>query len=376
MARVRERPHRGQRSRVTRIALQRRAQRRLGARVLGRIGRLARLLQVGIAERGVRGAARDVSVFTAACRERMRSSVVRASAKPPALAPAPAPAGPLPEGESSSFTARKVAANANSGSRSLIRFGLLSRWAQSCASSCGVIGVGAPRGEAPNPVAPAYGMRVVPLDPSVEARIGRDHVREAARERLVVPGHAVPEVVRVRALRGRLAGVRAQHLRVGELTRNDLECDVDHVVGQPAAVRVTGQVARERPEGLRVSRRRDAEVELERVDRLRRSWGRNRAGSDPGGPASTACTMSRRLVSGAPTLNSRFRIAASSGLTTNCPYSSASRSGLVRLNWSFFPTGITTSFTSGFPSRETCTKSPVLGTWLRWEHLRPARSRR
>ena len=65
--------------------------------------------------------------------------------------------------------------------------------------------------------------------------------------------------------------------------------------------------------------------------------------------------MSVRLVSGASTPNSAFRIAASSGLRTNLPYRAASSSGVVRLNWSFLPSGITTSLTSGLPSRETWT---------------------
>ena len=40
--------------------------------------------------------------------------------------------------------------------------------------------------------------------------------------------------------------------------------------------------------------------------------------------------MSLRLFSGAPTLNSAFSTAASSGFTTYWPYSAASRLGVVR----------------------------------------------
>ena len=99
--------------------------------------------------------------------------------------------------------------------------------------------------------------------------VGSARYGNVLRNGLSFAGTLSPRSVGFGHFAGALQAVRAQHLRVGELARHDLDCDVDHVVGQPAAVRVTGEVARESPEGLRVGRRRDAEVELDRVDRLR-----------------------------------------------------------------------------------------------------------
>ena len=126
VARVRERAHARERSRVVRLALERGAQRRLGARVLRGVGGLACLLQVRVAERRIGLGRGGVRFGSPSCRERMRWSVDRASAIPAAPPLAPAPAVLLPEGLSMSFTAVKVAANTNSGTtRSLIRFGLV-----------------------------------------------------------------------------------------------------------------------------------------------------------------------------------------------------------------------------------------------------------
>ena len=110
-------------------------------------------------------------------------------------------------------------------------------------------------------------------------------------------------------------------------------CDVDHVVGQPAAVRVAGSHPR--------ARRGACGLSAGGVPRLTLSvstgFGSCSAGSDPAAPASTAWTMSSAVGLGsARRRTAAFRIPASSGLTTNCPYNSASRSGVVRLNWSFF----------------------------------------
>ena len=68
--------------------------------------------------------------------------------------------------------------------------------------------------------------------------------------------------------------------------------------------------------------------------------------------------MSVRSFSGALMSNSAFSTAASSGSSTYLPKFSRSLFGVVRLNLSLSPAGMTTSLTSGLPRRETWTHLP------------------
>ena len=97
-----------------------------------------------------------------------------------------------------------------------------------------------------------------------------------------------------------------------------------------------------------------AEVELQRVGAARRCgaiWVR------PGTPVSSAWTMSVRLFSLTPRLNSAFRIARRLRVQRVLRRSSsASSAGDVALNLSFWPIGMITSLISGLPRRLTCTQ--------------------
>ena len=128
------------------------------------------------------------------------------------------------------------------------------------------------------------------------------------RERLVVGVDAVPERHGVRRIE-----------QAPATTRNSMS------MTSSASRRPFGKPARSPPSTPRrfsVARRRGAEVDLERVNRLAGlCWFR------PGTPWSRASTMSVRSVSLTPRLNSAFMSFASSGSTTNFPKFLASSAG-------------------------------------------------
>ena len=69
--------------------------------------------------------------------------------------------------------------------------------------------------------------------------------------------------------------------------------------------------------------------------------------------------MSVRLLVLTPSPNSALSRRAGSGRRAKRPYSAASRSGVVLLNWSLWPSGMTSSLISGLPRRLTWTSRPT-----------------
>src|SRR6185503_5401199 len=173
---------------------------------------------------------------------------------------------PPPCDPSMSFTAMIVAANTNSGTRNLIRFGLVRVmfalglvWFES-------FGLNPERGPplgGPLPVSSLRsGRDVLALDARVKSRVRRRQVWECGQERFVVLVHAVTQRGRVGAVCGLARVLQRTESRlagIGEGTRDDTQIDVGDVVGQTASVRVARQVTRERAEALRAALRWDGE---------------------------------------------------------------------------------------------------------------------
>ncbi len=82
----------------------------------------------------------------------------------------------------------------------------------------------------------------------------------------------------------------------------------------------------------------------------------------PGTPVANTVTRSLLGFGGTLMPKSACRRPASSELTTNEPKFATSFDGSLALKRSFLPSGITTSFTSGMPRRDTCVSGPVIDT--------------
>ena len=78
----------------------------------------------------------------------------------------------------------------------------------------------------------------------------------------------------------------------------------------------------------------------------------------PGMPVRKIVTRSFRGVGGVFSPNSAWSSGGTVGFVTK-PSAAPSPVGSSPLNVSFTPRGITASLTSGMPSRDTCTKSPL-----------------
>ena len=160
--------------------------------------------------------------------------------------------------------------------------------------------------------------------------------------------------------------------------------DVEHVVGEPAAVREAGEVAGQDAERVRLRRRCDRHVQPQHLrgpegdafatGRLRRRRSATASSDRPAAP-SPGHRRRRRRPRRCPSGRSRTgrcgsppepeprrsprRASAGSGrgpASTTGAWS-ASRSGEIELNASLRLSGTTTSLTSGLPSRETWTNS-------------------
>src|SRR4051794_13725759 len=178
--------------------------------------------------------------------------------------------------------------------------------------------------------------RLGALELRVEPAVRCRHVRERVPERDVVGIHAVSE--------GQLVAL--------EEATDHAERDVGDVIRQAPPVREALRVAGQHAESVRRGVRRRAEVDLQRVRRrsLRGDLGQAR----DAGQQRLHDVRAIRLGTFRPGYRMLMTF-ASSGESTYLPKFFRSFEGCVALKKSFFPSGMTTSFTSGLPRRLTWT---------------------
>ena len=179
--------------------------------------------------------------------------------------------------------------------------------------------------------------------------MGRRQVRERPQERHVVRVHAV----RQRVVRGDVEVGRERCA-----TGKGAELDVGDVVDEATAVREAVVLPGEQAEAVLLPR--SAVVGMDVLRRIISPPFTFFGMFTPSMPVTKIDTRSFRGAGGTFTPGiergdepGRFGVLRRTG--RNC----ASPVGFDALNLSFFPSGMTTSFTSGMPRRDTCTHAPL-----------------